>query len=98
MGSGESKPKVTPFASEESLNSPFCDPCVNQHKPAKGWCGQCSVYLCSKCVSSHTRSHRVATGKQLPQQRPQYESLTNNVLVKQVSHTLFFQYFEYFPI
>lgn len=84
MGSGQSKPAVTPFASEEDLSAPLCDPCVNQRIPAKGWCGQCSVYLCSKCVSSHTRSHRVATGKNLPQDRPQYESLHNNVHVKQV--------------
>lgn len=84
MGSGQSKPAVTPFASEEDLSAPLCDPCVNQRIPAKGWCGQCSVYLCSKCVSSHTRSHRVATGKNLPKDRPQYESLHNNVHVKQV--------------
>lgn len=84
MGMKESKLAATPCGSQDSLN-PTCDACVRLEKPAKGWCGQCGVYLCAQCVSTHTRSHRMAVGKNLPQTRPQEASVSNNISIKQVT-------------
>ncbi|KAH3726783.1 hypothetical protein DPMN_052652 [Dreissena polymorpha] len=84
MGSGNAKlAQVTPADSTDSL-APVCDPCVNKNEPARGWCDQCGVYLCTRCVSTHNRSHKLAMGRNLPPTRPTPDSLLNNVEIKTV--------------
>lgn len=84
MGSGSSQPVVRPGGSEDSL-APMCDPCVNLRHQAQGWCGQCEIYLCPACISSHNRSHRLSRGRYMPETRPHPNSITNNVAIKVVS-------------
>lgn len=83
-GSGKQSPVVTPSGSEESIAA-ICDLCINQNLPANGWCGQCGLYLCRKCVSLHTRSHRLAVRKSIPQKRPDQLSISNQVVIKVLS-------------
>jgi len=78
MGSGAAKPvqvgrtsnktapvDVTPWA------PPLCDRCVGQEFLARGWCPACRLFLCERCVSKHTRSHKLAMGRNLPAIRPE---------------------------
>ncbi|KAL4233406.1 hypothetical protein ACF0H5_008087 [Mactra antiquata] len=82
MGSGGSVHNASDEEEEEDL-PPVCHPCVLSNKPAKAWCDQCGIYLCEKCRTTHTHSHKLLKGKQLPLKRPKKDSLTKQVHIKQ---------------
>ena len=88
MGTKHSQILVTPAESEatnDSFDRLLCDPCINLEKVAKGWCSECNIYLCFKCMQTHAKIHKIATGRNLPLTRPRPKFLNNDVMVKQVT-------------